>query len=100
MNLGAQQPLPKETASVEEAAKATSARLRTLFDMNQGDRGRLVSESIPQSQRPLLEAMGMCGDCELRICHNVGSCVLEIGGQRVGLSEEIAATLRILPLGK
>ena len=84
--------------SLEQAAQVTTAQVRSLFDMNLGERGRLVGESIPQNQRPLLEAMGMCGDCELRVCHNSGSCILEVDGQRVGLSEEIASSLRVLPL--
>ncbi len=93
-------PSPEKSArpSLEQAALSTSAQVRSLFDMKLGDRGRLVEDSIPQNQRPLLEAMGMCGDCELRVCHNSGSCILEIDGQRVGLSEEIASTLRVLPL--
>ena len=83
---------------LKAAARETSSRMRSLFDLRKGERGRLVKDSIPLEQRPLLEAMGMCGDCELRVCHNEGSCVLEVKGQRFGLSEEIASTLRVLPL--
>ncbi len=93
------QPTPASGASnLEAAANETMSRMRSLFDMQQGESGRLIAESIPHDQRPLLESMGLCDDCELRVCHNSGTCVLEIKGQRLGLSEDIAATLRVVPL--
>ena len=91
-------PTAQQESLLEAATLEASSRMRSLFDLEKGESGRLVADSIPKEQRPLLEAMGVCDDCEMRVCHNSGSCVLEIRGQRVGLSEDIASILKVLPL--
>ncbi|MDG2085031.1 MAG: FeoA family protein [Planctomycetota bacterium] len=84
--------------SHEIASHEIASNVRSLFDLRKGERGRLVADSVPEAQRPLFEAMGMCHDCELRVCHNTGSCVFEVAGQRVGLSKEVATAIRVLPV--
>ena len=71
---------------------------RLLRDLNRGQRIRLVRESVPESHRPLLEAMGLCNDCDLHLCQSRGTCILDIDGSRVGISEQVASSILAIPV--
>ena len=75
-----------------------SAAPRLLSDLNRGQRIRLVPESVPESHRPLLEAMGLCNDCDLHLCQSRGTCILDIDGSRVGISEQVASSILAIPV--
>ena len=88
----------QQELTVESVAHHIDSNVRSLFDLRKGERGRLVADSVPDAQSPLFEALGMCHGCERRVCHNTGSCVFEVAGQRVGLSKEVATAIRVLPV--
>ncbi len=76
-----------------DPAAARSCPPRRLQDLQRGQRIRLVADSVPTSHRPLLEAMGLCSDCELQVCQSKGTCILDMGGSRLGLSESVASSI-------
>ena len=107
-------PLPRQSRSVDSSALDSTALSSTaldsaasefppvaprlLRDLNRGQRIRLVRESVPESHRPLLEAMGLCNDCDLHLCQSRGTCILDIDGSRVGISEQVASSILAIPV--
>jgi len=102
-------PHPQQSRSVDSTALDSTAldsaaidfppvAPRLLRDLNRGQRIRLVRESVPESHRPLLEAMGLCNDCDLHLCQSRGTCILDIAGSRVGISEQVASSILAIPV--
>ena len=75
------------------------SEVRCLMSMERGQRVRLVTDSLPSTHRPLLEAMGLCNDCDLHICQSSGTCIIEIDGSRLGISRQVARSIMAIPVG-
>lgn len=91
------------TAAVQDSRSVDFPRQpaiapRLLSDLSLGQRIRLVPESVPESHRPLLEAMGLCNGCDLHLCQSSGTCILDIAGSRVGISEQVAGSILAIPV--
>ncbi|MGE4602440.1 MAG: hypothetical protein AAEJ65_06010, partial [Planctomycetota bacterium] len=61
---------------------------RPLQQIAPGELVQIIAETVPIAHLPLLEAMGLCNDCELRVCQSRGTCILDVDGSRVGLSDQ------------
>ena len=89
---------PSDSDMSSRGAEA-GAEVRCLMSMERGQRVRLVTDSLPSTHRPLLEAMGLCNDCDLHICQSSGTCIIEIDGSRLGISRQVARSIMAIPVG-
>ena len=71
---------------------------RPLQQIAPGEMVQIIAETVPIAHLPLLEAMGLCNDCELRVCQSRGTCILDVNGSRVGLSDQVAASIQAIPV--
>ena len=71
---------------------------RPLQQIAPGELVQIIAETVPIAHLPLLEAMGLCNDCELRVCQSRGTCILDVNGSRVGLSDQVAASIQAIPV--
>ncbi|RTZ91681.1 MAG: hypothetical protein DSY81_07715 [Bacillota bacterium] len=90
---------PAESGPSESDTPSPGAEVRCLMAMERGQRVRLVTESLPSTHRPLLEAMGLCNDCDLHICLSSGTCIIDIDGSRLGISRQVARSIMAIPVG-
>ncbi len=59
---------------------------------------KIVTETIPSALLPLFQAMGLCSGCDLRVCQSKGTCILDVDGSRVGISNQLAASVQAIPI--
>ena len=90
---------PAESGPSESDTPSPGAEVRCLMAMERGQRVRLVTESLPSTHRPLLEAMGLCNDCDLHICLSSGTCIIDIDCSRLGISRQVARSIMAIPVG-
>ncbi|MEM7623013.1 MAG: FeoA family protein [Planctomycetota bacterium] len=73
-----------------------------LTQLRRGQRAVIAGLAGDVADGPLVEAMGIRRDCELRVCRTGSSCIVALetpcgGGCRVGLSREIADRVLVKP---
>jgi Fe2+ transport system protein FeoA len=51
----------------------------------------------PQSCR-MLQALGLTGTCQLRLCKSGEPCIVQIRSTRIGLSKAVAGGIYVIPL--
>ena len=57
-----------------------------LSQMQAGDCGRIHSTAFGSDESELLRAMGICEDCNLRVCRSGSPCIVQVNATRLGLS--------------
>lgn len=90
---------PLDSGPSDSDRSPRGSEVRCLMSMERGQRVRLVTDSLPSTHRPLLEAMGLCNDCDLHICQASGTCIIEIDGSRLGISRQVARSIMAIPVG-
>jgi Fe2+ transport system protein FeoA len=68
-----------------------------LTDLAVGECARLQGTHLVGQERELLAALGLDADSSLRLCKVGNPCIVQVGGTRIGLSEEVARQMMVLP---
>ena len=86
---------PAPYPAPERAAPAAEPRTVLLSQMRAGDCGRIHSTAFTSDESELLRAMGMCEDCNLRVCRSGSPCIVQVNTTRLGLSASMARKIVI-----
>ena len=68
-----------------------------LTELLPGSTGRLLAEGLEDGDRMLLEALGCPQRSRFRLCKAGAPWILQVDSTRIGLSDEVARRLRVLP---
>jgi Fe2+ transport system protein FeoA len=73
-----------------------------LSQLTPGQRGQLAESQLDEADGPLLRAMGLRPDCELRVCRVGSPCIVTLetgcgGGCRIGIARDIADRVLVRP---
>lgn len=69
----------------------------SLVDLRPGDRCQLHSTSLEGSDSAILFALGLRGQNMVRLCKAGDPWIVEVRGTRIGLADEVARRLRVVP---
>ena len=86
------------TTNTRSRSKVVPENARPLQKIAPGEKVQIVVETVPVAHLPLLQAMGLCSNCDLRVCQSRGTCILDVDGSRVGLSAQVAASIQAIPV--
>ena len=56
-----------------------------------------LREVTDADSRPVLRALGLTDDCELRLCQVGDPCIVQVKSTRIGLSIAVARCLYVVP---
>lgn len=68
-----------------------------LTSMQVGDRATLAGIDLLEEDAQLLSALGLAPSTELKLCKMGNPWILQARGTRIGLSEEVAQRLMVVP---
>lgn len=68
-----------------------------LTELPVGQRARLHASQLAGQERELLIALGLDDECRLRLCKLGNPCIVQVCATRIGLSEEVARHLLVVP---
>lgn len=69
-----------------------------LRNMRRGARGQLHAMDLCCEDCQLLQAMGMTDRCEIRMCRRGSSCIVQVGGTRLGVAARLADGILVRPI--
>lgn len=82
------------------AAPASGAAQRPpvpLSQLTEGSRGRLLSTELEGRDREILSALGFATGCRFRICRAGDPWIVQVKSTRIGLANEVARRVLVLP---
>ena len=68
-----------------------------LTDLGVGQCARLHLAQLVGQERDMLAALGLDHESHFRICQLGNPCIIQVCATRIGLSEEVARKLLVLP---
>ena len=68
-----------------------------LTELDVGDCARLQATQLVGQEREWLSALGLDDNSCLRLCKVGNPCIIQVSGTRIGLSEEVARKILVMP---
>ena len=88
----------KSTPVTRSSTVTVPENARSLQQIAPEEKVQIITETVPSTLLPLLQAMGLCNNCDLRVCQSNGTCILAVEGSRIGLSDQLAASIQAVPV--
>ena len=76
--------------------RSTISASRMLTDLRPGESCRLEAADLAESDRRLLDALGLASRSRLRLCKAGDPWIVQVRGTRIGLAESVARRLHVV----
>lgn len=91
--------MPRVETYPEAVAAVETVHPVPLTELAAGQQARLHTANLVGRDREMLFALGLATRCKFRLCKAGNPWIVQIRGTRVGLSEEVALRLLVVPEG-
>lgn len=68
-----------------------------LTDLRPGEHGRLHAALLDDADRQLLAALGLVNRSSFRLCKSGDPWIVQVRGTRIGLADDVARRLQVIP---